>query len=81
MSVYMTFFAGTAPIGAFLAGLIADKLGTPTSMAFGGAISLAAAIGVAIYFGAWRPDAPALRFSSPGRSEATARAAHSGSRD
>jgi MFS family permease len=81
MSVYMTFFAGTAPLGAFLAGLIADRLGTPASLAFGGSISLAAAIGVAVYFGAWRSNAPAMRFTTPGLTDVSVRAAQSGSRD
>lgn len=64
MSVYMTFFAGTAPIGAFLAGLIADRSGTPASMAAGGAVTVVAALCVAVYFSAWRPDAPAFHFAS-----------------
>lgn len=81
MSVYMTFFAGTAPLGAFLAGLVADRFGTPASLAFGGSITIIAALGVALWFGAWRPDAPAVRFTAPGLHEGPALAVRSGSRD
>jgi len=38
MSVYSTVLAGTIPIGALIAGAIADFAGTPASVAFGGLI-------------------------------------------
>jgi MFS family permease len=38
MSVYSTVFAGTIPIGALIAGAIADLGGAPASVAFGGLI-------------------------------------------
>lgn len=60
MSVYMTFFAGTAPLGAIFAGALADRFGTPASIAVCGAVTVFAAAAVAYRFGAWRSDAPAL---------------------
>ena len=48
MSVYMTVFAGTGPFGALLAGVAATALGTPGSLALGGAVTVAAAIAVAL---------------------------------
>jgi MFS family permease len=46
MSVYMMVFGGTAPFGALLAGASASALGTPASIAIGGAVTFAAAIAV-----------------------------------
>jgi MFS family permease len=46
MSVYMLVFGGTAPFGAILIGAIASGLGTPVSIAFGGAITMIAALAV-----------------------------------
>jgi MFS family permease len=43
MSIYMTVFAGTAPLGASLAGLLAGALGTPAAIAIGGGVVLTAA--------------------------------------
>jgi len=81
MSVYMTFFAGTVPLGAFLAGAIADWFGPPASLAFGGTITVIAAIGIALYFEAWRPDSPAVTLSSMVTVDSSARQMRSGSRD
>jgi MFS family permease len=44
MSIYMTVFAGTAPLGALLAGATAKLLGTPLSVAAGGTTVLLAAV-------------------------------------
>lgn len=46
MSVYMTVFAGTVPIGALIVGAIADAFGTPASLAFGGSVTIVAALAV-----------------------------------
>jgi predicted MFS family arabinose efflux permease len=81
MAVYMTFFAGTAPLGALLMGAIADRFGTPASVAVGGGVSLAAAVAIALLFGAWRPDAPALQFAQPGATGSMLQSAHSGNRN
>ncbi|MCC6792181.1 MAG: MFS transporter [Thermomicrobiales bacterium] len=81
MSVYMTCFAGTAPIGTFLSGLIADRFGTPTSIAIGGGVTVAASIGIALYFHAWRADSPALDITGAGRQSGATLAIRSGSRD
>ena len=48
MSIYMTVFAGTAPVGALLAGLTAATFGTPTSVALGGGVTALAAIGLGV---------------------------------
>jgi MFS family permease len=80
MSVYMMFLAGLGPIGALLAGAIADRYGTPASLGVCGGVTVASAIGVAFVFGAWRKDSPAVRLVStfPERSPMMVR---SGSRD
>jgi len=44
----MTVFAGTAPVGALLAGLTAATFGTPTSVALGGGVTALAAIGLGV---------------------------------
>jgi MFS family permease len=46
MSVYMLVFGGTAPFGALLIGAIAFGLSTPISIAFGGTVTVAAALAV-----------------------------------
>jgi MFS family permease len=81
MSVYMMCFAGTAPIGQFLAGLVADRFGTPASIALGGGVTLAATLAIALYFQAWQPDAPALDLSGAGVKTSGPLAVRSGSRD
>jgi MFS family permease len=40
MAVYSMMFMGMAPIGALLAGMLADRLGAPTVVALGGAVAL-----------------------------------------
>lgn len=49
MSVYMTVFAGTAPFGAVIAGLTADRFGAPVSVAVGGVVTLAAVATIAVW--------------------------------
>jgi MFS family permease len=46
MSVYMTVFAGTVPIGALIVGSVAEALGTPASIAVGGGIAIASALAI-----------------------------------
>jgi MFS family permease len=43
MSIYMMSFLGMAPIGALLAGMLAEEIGPPATLALGGIIALAAA--------------------------------------
>lgn len=54
MSVYSMMFIGMAPFGALLAGVLADRLGAPATVAAGGAVSLAASV---VFWLRW----PALR--------------------
>src|SRR5262249_12715090 len=44
MAIYMACFFGMAPIGAFIAGALAEKIGPPATLACGGAVAGAAAI-------------------------------------
>ena len=56
MSIYMTVFAGTMPIGALLTGLTAHYFGTPSSIAIGGSVVVAAGAGCwALAAGRWLP--------------------------
>jgi MFS family permease len=41
MAVYSMMFMGMAPFGAVLAGLLAESLGAPATVAFGGAACIA----------------------------------------
>ena len=43
VSIYMMSFLGVAPLGALLAGALAERIGPPATLALGGAFSLAAA--------------------------------------
>jgi MFS family permease len=43
MSVYSMMFMGMAPFGSLLAGVVADRLGAPATVALGGVVCLAAA--------------------------------------
>jgi MFS family permease len=43
MSIYMMSFLGVTPIGALLAGMLAESIGPPATLALGGIIALAAA--------------------------------------
>jgi MFS family permease len=51
MSVYSMLFMGMAPIGALIAGAVAEHTGAPLALAGGGAICLI----FACAFGAWLP--------------------------
>jgi MFS family permease len=44
MAVYSMMFMGMAPIGALLAGVLANRLGAPNTVALGGAVCVAGAI-------------------------------------
>jgi MFS family permease len=46
MSIYMTVFAGSTPIGAALAGVISDLWGAPLAVAIGGAVVATVALAV-----------------------------------
>ena len=48
MSIYMTVFAGTTPIGALVAGVTSGALGAPASVALGGLVVLLAAAAVGL---------------------------------
>ena len=57
MSVYMMVFQGFFPIGALIAGAVAEKFGVPAGVAFGGGVALAYGL-----FLHWRaPQMRALR--------------------
>ena len=57
MSVYMMVFQGFFPIGALIAGTVAERFGAPAGAAFGGAVALAYGISLL-----WRsPQLRALR--------------------
>ncbi len=43
MAFYTMAFLGTAPIGSLLAGILADRLGEPTTIVLGGGVCLAGA--------------------------------------
>ena len=49
MSVYMTVFAGSTPIGGLLAGWLASSFGSPVALAFGGGMSALATVVAAIW--------------------------------
>jgi hypothetical protein len=46
MSVYMTVFAGTVPIGALIVGSVAQAFGTPVSIALGGTVAIVSALAI-----------------------------------
>jgi MFS family permease len=43
VSIYMMSFLGVAPVGALVAGMAAERIGPPATLALGGALALAAA--------------------------------------
>jgi len=55
MSVYTTVFAGSTPIGGFMAGSIASAFGVPLAVAVGGAGSLIAGVGGFLWYRRLRP--------------------------
>ena len=66
MSLYVTVFAGSAPIGGLLAGLMAESWGAPAAFSIGAALASAVLV-----FVAWRlrsvrmPAAGSLRSAEP----------------
>ncbi|HEX5498911.1 MAG TPA: MFS transporter, partial [Thermomicrobiales bacterium] len=48
MSVYTTVFTGTSPFGALLVAAIADGIGTPGSLAVGGAATVGSVALIAV---------------------------------
>ncbi len=44
MSIYLACFFGMSPIGALIAGSVAEKIGPPAALACGGALALVAAV-------------------------------------
>ena len=54
MSVYSMMFMGMAPFGALFAGVLANRLGAPITVALGGAVCIAGAF-------AFRSQLPQLR--------------------
>ena len=44
MAVYSMMFMGMAPIGALLAGALADRIGAPLTVALGGAVCIVGSI-------------------------------------
>ena len=71
MSVYMTVFAGTLPLGALIVGAVADAFGTPASLALGGTTVFLAALALA----GWSVR-PARRAPAAGLAPAGAPASH-----
>lgn len=84
MALYMMVFMGGTPIGAPIAGWITDTYGVRAGLATGGAISAAAAAGIALVLAragglrltvAWNAGHPHVRFVPRERREELARAA------
>lgn len=63
MSVYSMMFMGMAPLGALLAGTIAEGLGAPRTVALGGALCVVASFGFHFRFKQLRCEAHALLFA------------------
>jgi MFS-type transporter involved in bile tolerance (Atg22 family) len=49
MSVYSLMFLGMTPFGSFLAGLVAERFGAPTSLGAGAVITLIVTVGIFTY--------------------------------
>jgi MFS family permease len=49
MSVYMTVFAGSTPVGGLLAGWLASSFGSPVALAFGGGTTALVTVAAAIW--------------------------------
>ncbi|MFL6245557.1 MAG: MFS transporter [Thermoanaerobaculia bacterium] len=60
MAVYSMMFMGMGPIGALLAGSVAERVGAPMTVAAGGAITALAAVGFALRLPALRAPAREL---------------------
>jgi len=73
MSIYMTVFAGSTPLGAAIAGGAAAAFGTPPAVAIGGAVVLLSAVAI----GAWgarssRPEPATGGVAAPRRTSPAA---------
>jgi hypothetical protein len=60
MAVYSMMFMGMAPFGAMFAGLVAERLGAPTTVAIGGTVCIAGGGLFALWLPALRPRAREL---------------------
>ncbi len=69
MSVYTTVFAGSTPIGGFLAGVLASSFGVPVSVAVGGAGSLIVGLAGYAWYRRLRDTLPGV--PGPGLRDAT----------
>ena len=68
MSVYMTVFAGTTPIGALVAGAVASSYGATGSLILGGVVTVAAAALVALLSRRIVPTTRSSTAEAPARS-------------
>src|SRR5205085_10379996 len=57
MAVYSMMFMGMAPIGALLAGALAERLGAPETVALGGAVCIVGAAAFALRLPVLRDEA------------------------
>ncbi len=60
MSIYSMMFMGMAPVGALLAGVIAERFGAPVTVAAGGVIAIAGSIAFGLRWPELRPEARQL---------------------
>jgi MFS family permease len=60
MSVYSMMFMGMAPVGALLAGVVAERFGAPFTVAAGGVIAIAGSILFGLRWPELRPEARQL---------------------
>ncbi len=60
MSIYSMMFMGMAPVGALLAGIIAERFGAPVTVAAGGVIAIAGSIAFGLRWPELRPEARQL---------------------
>ncbi|HET9319402.1 MAG TPA: MFS transporter, partial [Bryobacteraceae bacterium] len=60
MSVYSMMFMGMAPVGALLAGVVAERFGAPFTVSVGGVIAIAGAIAFGLRLPGLRPEARQL---------------------
>ena len=54
VSIYMMSFLGVTPVGALFAGMLAERIGPPVTLALGGGLALAAAFVYWLHLGAIR---------------------------
>ena len=75
MALYVTVFAGTAPIGGLLAGALAQAFGAPVAFSVGAALGAGVLVLVAWNMRAVLPEARSVAVSAPVRLEVDRRAA------